>query len=71
MGIKGQANVNITPGYASQEIPGDFDDNATPLWSLYKEKAQIRDEAKIQVLTKSMTDGLLFVRSYTPTLITI
>ncbi|KAH9974606.1 hypothetical protein BGW80DRAFT_1458133 [Lactifluus volemus] len=55
-----QANANITPGDASLENSGDFDDNATPLWSLYKEKSQIHDEAKIQILTKSMTDVLLF-----------
>ncbi|KAH9974813.1 hypothetical protein BGW80DRAFT_1458303 [Lactifluus volemus] len=59
-----QANVDITPqaasGDASQWNSGDFDDNATPLWSLYKEKSQVHDEAKIQVLTKSMTDVLLF-----------
>jgi Family of unknown function (DUF6535) len=69
-GIKDQAKVNITPGDASQEVSGNFDDNATPLWSLYKEKAQIHDEAKVQILTKSMTDVLLFVRSYTRTLVT-
>ncbi|KAH9974609.1 hypothetical protein BGW80DRAFT_1559626 [Lactifluus volemus] len=55
-----QANPNIIPGDASLENSGDFDDNATPLWSLYKEKSQIHDEAKIQILTKSMTDVLLF-----------
>jgi Family of unknown function (DUF6535) len=61
--------VNITPGDTPLEYFGDFNDNANPLWSLYKDKAQIDDEAKVNILNKSMTDVLLFVRSYTPTLI--
>jgi hypothetical protein len=58
----------ISPQVDREEDLGDFNDNANPLWSLYANKAENHDKAKIKTVTENMTDILLFVRSHAPTL---
>jgi len=42
---------------------GDFDSGASALWSLYRDEAKSRDEARIQTLKEDMDGVLIFVRS--------
>ncbi|KAH9979628.1 hypothetical protein BJV74DRAFT_125018, partial [Russula compacta] len=44
----------------SQEYPGDFDDSANALWSLYEKEAKGYDEATIQTLKDDMDAVLIF-----------
>ena len=41
---------------------GDFDSGASALWTLYKEEAKSRDQARIQTLKEDMDGVLIFVR---------
>ena len=49
---------------ASNDSPGDFDDSANALWSLYEREAKYRDEAQIQTLKDDMDGVLIFVCIY-------
>jgi hypothetical protein len=42
---------------------GDFDSGASALWTLYRDEAKSRDEARIQTLKEDMDGVLIFVRS--------
>ena len=54
-----------SPDGEPQEIPmiGDFDSGASALWTLYRDEAKSRDEARIQSLKEDMDGVLIFVRS--------
>ena len=62
-------SVDSRPRYDSPDeepqkirMIGDFDSGASALWTLYKEEAKSRDQARIQTLKEDMDGVLIFVR---------
>jgi len=52
----------------SQELHKDFDNSASPLWSLYTKEVKSLDEVRIQGLKDDMDGILLFVCTHLPPL---
>jgi hypothetical protein len=57
--------------HTPQENPKveDFDDSANALWSLYVKEAKSHDEATVGTIKDDMEGVLIFVRSYTSSLL--
>jgi hypothetical protein len=49
---------------SSSGPPGDFDDSANELWTLYGKEAKSHDESQIETLKDDMGGVLIFVRLY-------